>query len=155
MTYKRVGAYVGIDPTAPSLHVGHLVPLMSLFWLYIHGFHAVTLVSDLLPLTRGGANIHQLGGATAQIGDPTGRITSRERVASSERKANMATMHIGLKKLWINVETHARKYGYMWEWAWHRELVNNNAWINKLPMIEVLKLLGPGVRIGTMLGRDT
>ena len=47
MIKKRIGAYVGIDPTAPSLHVGHLVPLMSLFWLFIHGCHAVTLVSSL------------------------------------------------------------------------------------------------------------
>ena len=44
MTKKRIGAYVGIDPTAPSLHIGHLLPLMSLFWMYVHGFHAVTLV---------------------------------------------------------------------------------------------------------------
>lgn len=44
MTYKRVGAYVGIDPTAGSMHVGHLVPLMSLFWLYINGCHSVSLV---------------------------------------------------------------------------------------------------------------
>lgn len=36
---------MGIDPTAPSLHVGHLVPLMALFWMYVHGFYAVTLVS--------------------------------------------------------------------------------------------------------------
>ncbi len=45
MIYKRVGAYVGIDPTAASLHVGHLVPLMALFWLYINGCHTVSLVS--------------------------------------------------------------------------------------------------------------
>ena len=44
MTEKRIGAYVGVDPTAPSLHVGHLVPLMSLFWLYINGCHTITLV---------------------------------------------------------------------------------------------------------------
>ena len=44
MTEKRIGAYVGIDPTAPSLHVGHLLPLMTLFWMYLNGFHAVTLV---------------------------------------------------------------------------------------------------------------
>lgn len=47
MDQKRIGAYVGIDPTAPSLHVGHLVPLMALFWMYIHGFQSVTLVSLL------------------------------------------------------------------------------------------------------------
>lgn len=67
----------------------------------------------------------------------------------------MASMHVQLKKLWANVEKHAVKYGYKWEWAWRRELANNNAWFNKLSMLEVLKVLGPGVRIGTMLGRDT
>lgn len=44
MTSKRVGAYVGIDPTAPSLHIGHLLPLMTIFWLYIHGYHTISLV---------------------------------------------------------------------------------------------------------------
>jgi tyrosyl-tRNA synthetase len=41
---RRVGAYVGIDPTASSMHVGHLIPFMALFWMYMHGYHAVTLV---------------------------------------------------------------------------------------------------------------
>lgn len=44
ITNKRIGAYVGIDPTAPSLHVGHLIPLMALFWMYVHGMKAVSLV---------------------------------------------------------------------------------------------------------------
>lgn len=44
MTQRRVGAYVGVDPTAPSLHVGHMVTLMPLFWMYAHGFKAFTLV---------------------------------------------------------------------------------------------------------------
>ncbi|KAA6410472.1 MAG: tyrosyl-tRNA synthetase [Lasallia pustulata] len=139
MTHKRIGAYVGIDPTAPSMHLGHLVPLMALFWLHINGFHTVSL----------------LGGATSKIGDPTGRTVTREAQHSSVRTANMVHMHYQLKKLWLNVEKYSRKYDYKWEWAWHRELVNNNAWYNKLPMLEVLKVLGPGMRIGTMLGRDT
>ncbi len=46
MSQKRIGAYLGIDPTAPSMHVGHLVPLMSLFWMYVNGFHTVSLVSS-------------------------------------------------------------------------------------------------------------
>ena len=44
MTKRRCGAYVGVDPTAPSLHVGHLIPFMALGWLYIHGFPATFLV---------------------------------------------------------------------------------------------------------------
>ncbi|KAH0565368.1 hypothetical protein GP486_001233 [Trichoglossum hirsutum] len=139
MTDKRIGAYAGFDPTAPSLHVGHLLPLMALFWLYVHGYHTVSL----------------LGGATAKIGDPTGRKTSREAQSSSTRKANMVSMHYQLKKLWMHAEQYGRKYGFEWEWAWRRELVNNNAWMNKLPLMEVLQVLGPGVRLGTMLGKQT
>ncbi|KAI9778631.1 MAG: tyrosyl-tRNA synthetase [Candelina submexicana] len=146
MTSKRIGAYVGIDPTASSMHIGHMLPLMTLFWLYIHGYHSVSLVR--IPPNG-------LGGATATVGDPSGRTTSREVQGSSVRKANMVSMHYQLKRLWANVEQLSRKYGYQWEWAWHRELVNNNAWINKLPILKVLQLLGPGVKLGTMLGRDT
>ena len=53
MTDKRVGAYVGIDPTAPSMHVGHLLPLMTLFWLYVHGYHVVSLVCPFRPGAAG------------------------------------------------------------------------------------------------------
>lgn len=136
---KRVGAYVGIDPTAPSLHIGHMVPLMSLFWMHVHGYHTVTL----------------LGGATAKIGDPTGRTQDREKVHSSERTENMVKMHYQLKKLWLNVEKYGRRHGFIWEWAWKRGLVNNNAWMNKLSVIEMLQIIGPSMRMGTMLSRDT
>jgi tyrosyl-tRNA synthetase len=139
MTTKRLGAYVGIDPTASSLHVGHLLPLMSLFWMYVHGFHSVSL----------------LGGATSKIGDPTDRLTTREKQHSTTRTKNMVNMHYQLKKLWLNVEAYAKKYGYVSTWSWHRELVNNSAWMNKLTLMEVLQILGPGMRMGAMLARDT
>jgi len=67
----------------------------------------------------------------------------------------MVSMHYQLKKLWVHVEEYAQKYGFNWEWSWKRELVNNNAWMNKLPLMEVLQMLGPGVRLGTMLARQT
>ena len=80
----------------------------------------------------------------------------REKQHSSVRKANMVSMHYQLKIMWQNMEHHARfKHGYQWEWAWHRELVNNNTWMNKLPVLELLKVLGSGTRVGAMLGRDT
>lgn len=50
MTEKRVGIYAGVDPTAPSLHVGHMVPFMVLGWAYIHGIKSVFLVSLLVGL---------------------------------------------------------------------------------------------------------
>ena len=67
----------------------------------------------------------------------------------------MLKIHMQLKAIWANVERRASGYGYKWEWAWKRELTNNNAWLNKLPALELFKLLGRGVRLGTMLGRDT
>ena len=66
----------------------------------------------------------------------------------------MARMHVQLKCMWANVEQHVRKYNYKWEWAWHRELANNNAWLNKLEITEVLRVLGSGFRVGKMLGKD-
>lgn len=48
LTEKRVGIYCGVDPTAPSMHVGHLLPLMVLYWFYIKGFHACSLVTWLI-----------------------------------------------------------------------------------------------------------
>ncbi|KKY13332.1 putative tyrosyl-trna mitochondrial precursor (tyrosine-trna ligase) [Diplodia seriata] len=139
MTDKRIAAYCGVDPTAASLHVGHLLPFMVTFWMYLHGFHAVTL----------------LGGATAKIGDPSGRTTAREHQASATRKANMAQMHIQLKKLWNSVERMGRKHGYVREWAWRRALMNNNEWLNKLDVVEFLRVMGPAMRLGPMLSRET
>jgi hypothetical protein len=52
LTYKRVGVYCGVDPTAPSLHVGHMVPFMVLGWMYIHGYHSTFLVRHVLLLFR-------------------------------------------------------------------------------------------------------
>jgi tyrosyl-tRNA synthetase len=52
LTQKRVGVYCGVDPTAPSLHVGHMVPFMVLAWMYIHGYHSTFLVLSVLPRYR-------------------------------------------------------------------------------------------------------
>jgi len=49
LTDKPIGAYVGVDPTAPSLHVGHLLPLMALYWMYMHGYYTISLVSRPRP----------------------------------------------------------------------------------------------------------
>lgn len=67
----------------------------------------------------------------------------------------MVSMHYQLKQLWNNAEEMGKKWGYEREWSWHRELVNNNAWWNKLPMLEVLQTLGAGMRMGPMLARET
>jgi tyrosyl-tRNA synthetase len=139
MRIKRIGAYVGVDPTAPSLHLGHLLPMMPIFWMYLYGYRAVTLV----------------GGATARIGDPTGRLQSRDVMSNSEIANNITRIHYQMKKLWSNVEHEKFKYGFKKEWEMSRHLVNNNTWWQSLPMYEVLKRLGRYLRLGPMLSRDT
>ncbi|KAI1324633.1 tRNA synthetase class I [Xylariaceae sp. FL0255] len=139
MRVKRVGAYVGIDPTAASLHLGHLLPLMPLFWMYMHGYSAITV----------------LGGATCKIGDPTDRLTSREEVSAATRGTYVTKMHFQLKRLWLNVDSQARRHGYQRQWAWSRALLNNTAWYTSTPFYEIVARLFNGVRIGPMLSRDT
>ncbi|RMZ77099.1 hypothetical protein DV737_g4556, partial [Chaetothyriales sp. CBS 132003] len=136
---RRVGAYAGVDPTAPSLHVGHMVPFMALSWLFIHGYpvHFV------------------LGGATAMIGDPTGRLNARTAQNSKERRANIAAMHMQLKRFGETMERHAARHGYQREWAWRRALENNSAWHGKRPIAEWMRLMLSGIRVGPMLGRDS
>ncbi|KAI1463181.1 uncharacterized protein F4812DRAFT_286365 [Daldinia caldariorum] len=140
MRVKRIGAYVGIDPTAPSLHVGHLLPLMALFWMYIHGFRAVTVV----------------GGATVKIGDPTGRLKSRTPLSRADITMNITKIHYQLKRMWVNVEEQGERFGYKKQpRVWSRALVNNSMWYNTLSFIEVVARLFKGMRLGPMLSRDT
>ncbi|VBB71668.1 Tyrosyl-tRNA synthetase mitochondrial precursor encoded by the yts1 gene [Podospora comata] len=139
MLHKRIGAYTGIDPTAPSLHIGHLLPLMPIFWMYMHGYAGYTLI----------------GGATAKIGDPTDRLVSRTPLKRTDLTMNLTKIHYQLKALWMNVEEQARRRGFEKDWAWKRAVVNNSTWWNSLPLIEVLKRLGDSMRMGPLLSRDT
>ncbi|RYP24314.1 hypothetical protein DL765_000578 [Monosporascus sp. GIB2] len=139
MRTKRIGAYVGIDPTAPSLHVGHLVPLMALYWMYVHGYRAHTVI----------------GGATAKIGDPTDRLQSREPMTRATIATNITKTHYQLKRLWANVDNQARRFGYEKEWSWERGLFNNSMWYHNTPFIEVVQRLFKGLRLGPLLSRDT
>ncbi|EAS30078.3 tyrosine-tRNA ligase [Coccidioides immitis RS] len=138
ITRKRVGFYAGVDPTAPSLHIGHMLPFMILGWAYVHGLKAVFLI----------------GGSTAKIGDPTGRLEGRPLMDGATRRANIANIHLQLKRLGFSFEKYGRKHGFEWEWAWRRALENNNTWWNKQSLKEVMEVLGTSLRLGPMLGRD-
>jgi tyrosyl-tRNA synthetase len=136
---KQVGVYAGIDPTAPSLHLGHLLPIMVLFWFYNHGHHAVSLV----------------GGATARVGDPSGRLTSRERTQSSVQEANFQALYKEVGRVWKNAATYGERHGYVPKPSWKKTLLDNADWLLKLNVVSFLQMLGSGMRVGTMLGRDT
>jgi tyrosyl-tRNA synthetase len=138
MRQKRIGAYVGVDPTAQSLHVGHLVPMMALFWMYLHGYGAITLV----------------GGSTVKIGDPTDRLKDRDKIEKTDLAVNIAKIHYQLKRIWGNVEKQAVRFGYEKEHAWSRGLLNNSMWLMKTPFMEVVNRLFKGMRMGPLLSRD-
>ena len=74
----KIAVYLGSDPTADSLHVGHLVPVMMMRWLQKYGHKPLMLV----------------GGATGRIGDPSGRDTGRPMMTEEVLAKNVA----GLKK---------------------------------------------------------
>lgn len=139
MRVKRIGAYVGVDPTADSLHLGHLLPLMALFWLWFHGHPAVTLI----------------GGATARIGDPTGRMKSRAIMTNGIISKNITKMHYQISKLWANVVELRTKYEYPDDWAAKRHLLNNSMWLQGLSMYDFTKAIARHTRVGPMLSRDT
>jgi tyrosyl-tRNA synthetase len=66
----------------------------------------------------------------------------------------MATMHLQLRKLGAGIERYAQRKGYAREWAWRREVTNNNTWFNKLPVSDFMRVLGSGMRMGPLLGRE-
>ena len=136
---KKAAIYAGIDPTAPSLHLGHLLPLMVLFWLSLYGHKVVSLV----------------GGGTARVGDPSGRLTSRANTAEETQQSNFEAMYSQTGELLESVKRYAQRHGYNAEEAGEHRLLNNADWLDKLNVLDFLKMLGNGMRIGTMLGRDT
>ena len=133
---KKLGIYAGIDPTAPSLHLGHLLPLMVLFWVSLYGHTAVSLI----------------GGGTARVGDPSGRLTSRAQTADNVQSSNAEAMFRQVAGLWKNAERYAERHGSKFK---QFRLLNNEDWLTKLNVPDFLKTLGNGMRVGTMLGRDT
>ncbi|KIW01603.1 tyrosine-tRNA ligase [Verruconis gallopava] len=135
---KRIGAYVGVDPTASSMHVGHLIPFMALFWLYLHGHKAITLV----------------GGGTASVGDPTGRVKARPHLSAAARRRNIDGIQAQLQRIWGNVSRLGAKHGQR-VGEGEARLLNNEDWLGKTSILDVLGTVGAGLRLGVMLGRDT
>ncbi|RGP74844.1 tyrosyl-trna synthetase [Fusarium longipes] len=139
MRVRRIGSYVGIDPTADSMHVGHLLPMMPMFWMWFHGYPAVTLI----------------GGSTARIGDPTDRLESRQILSNADISKNITKIHVQLTKIWKNVHILKEKYGYPDDWAATHRLLNNNMWLGNLTLYDFAKRIARHTRIGPMLARDT
>ena len=123
---KPVTAYNGFDPTANSLHVGHLIPVMALTHLQQHGHRPIALV----------------GGGTALIGDPSGKTEMRPVLSHEEIRENAE----GLKKQLSRYMTLDGQKGC---------LLNNMDWLAPLNYIEFLRDIGRHFSVNRMLAAES
>lgn len=119
-------AYVGFDPTGPSLHAGHLVPLLMLKRLQLAGHTPIVLA----------------GGATGMIGDP--REVGERSMHAESTVADWAERISGQLSHFVSFEGENKAI-----------LLNNYDWVSKMSVIEFLRDLGKNFSINTMIGRET
>ena len=123
-----ITAYVGFDPTAPSLQVGNLVPVMLLAHLQRHG----------------GKPIVVLGGGTGMIGDPSGKSNERPLLELDQLAANVATQRAQFERF--------MSFG---RGAGDAAMVNNADWLTKLDLVGFLRDIGKHFTLSYMLQKES
>jgi tyrosyl-tRNA synthetase len=124
----QITAYLGSDPTADSLHVGHLVPVMMMRWLQKYGHKPLMLV----------------GGATGRIGDPSGRDTGRPMMTEEVLAKNIA----GLKKSYS-------KFLRFGDGASDAIIVDNYDWMKNYSHLDFLAQFGTDFTVPRMLSMES
>jgi tyrosyl-tRNA synthetase len=122
-------AYVGIDPTADSLHIGHLVSVMMLKHFQNCGHRPIVLV----------------GGATGMIGDPSGKSQERNLLDEETLRKNQMGLRNQLEKL-LNFDTSVPN---------HAILVNNYDWMKSFSFLEFIRNIGKHITVNYMMSKDS
>jgi tyrosyl-tRNA synthetase len=122
-----ITAYVGFDPTADSLHVGSLVPVMGMAWLQRLGHTPIALV----------------GGGTGLVGDPSGKRSERPIMSLEQIDRNTQGVARQLKRF------------LSFEGANAARLRNNADWLRALPLMEFLRDTGKNFTLSMMLGKES
>ena len=122
-------AYVGIDPTADSLHIGHLVSVMILKHFQRCGHKPIFLV----------------GGATGMIGDPSGKSLERNLLDEQTLRRNQEGIRRQLERLvdFSSDEPNAA------------ELVNNYDWMKEFSFLEFIRDIGKCITVNYMMAKDS
>ncbi|WP_418680347.1 tyrosine--tRNA ligase [Alistipes ihumii] len=122
-------AYVGIDPTADSLHIGHLVSVMILKHFQRCGHKPIFLV----------------GGATGMIGDPSGKSLERNLLDEQTLRRNQEGIRRQLERLvdFSSDEPNAA------------ELVNNYDWMKEFSFLEFIRDIGKCITVNSMMAKDS
>lgn len=124
---EQVTLYCGADPTADSLHIGHLLPFLTLRRFQEHGHRPIVLI----------------GGGTGMIGDPSGK--SEERVLQTEEQVDKNIE--GISKQMHNIFEFGTDHGAVF--------VNNRDWLGQISLISFLRDYGKHVGVNYMLGKDS
>lgn len=122
-------AYIGFDPTADSLHIGSLVPILLLVHLQRNGHQPIALI----------------GGATGMIGDPTGKSEERNLLSPEQLEVNIA----GIRK---QLEKHLDFSPSLKNRA---ELVNNYDWFKKISFLDFLRDAGKHITVNYMMAKES
>jgi len=121
--------YVGIDPTADSLHIGHLVGVMMLRHLQLAGHRPIAL----------------LGGATGMIGDPSGKSAERNLLNEETLRANEEALKKQLAKF-LDFESEAENKAI---------LVNNYDWMKDFSFLDFIRDIGKHITVNYMMSKES
>ncbi|MBO5890775.1 MAG: tyrosine--tRNA ligase [Alistipes sp.] len=122
-------AYLGIDPTADSLHIGHLVGVMILKHFQMCGHRPIALI----------------GGATGMIGDPSGKSQERNLLDEATLRHNQEAIKNQLAKL-IDFDSTAEN---------HALLVNNYDWMKEFSFLDFARDIGKCITVNYMMAKDS
>lgn len=124
----NVTAYIGFDPTASSLHVGSLLPIMALARLQRFGHAPIAVV----------------GGGTGLIGDPSGKTIERQLLTAEQVEANVEGIRSQLARF-LDLESTSAP----------ARLLNNAEWLTRLSAIEFMRDVGKHFSVNAMLAKES
>ncbi len=125
---EMTSAYIGFDPTADSLHIGNMVPIMLLTLLQRAGHKPIVLV----------------GGATGRVGDPSGKKLERKLLSYDEIQHNLDSQKAQLERF-LDFENGANK----------AELVNNYDWFKDMNFLDFIRDVGKHISVNYMMAKDS
>lgn len=123
---EKLTFYVGFDPTADSLHIGHLLPVMAMRWLQQCGHRAIAVV----------------GGGTAMVGDPSGKTEARPILSREDIARNAASIKQQLSRFLDFSEDRAL-------------LLDNAEWLAPLRYVDFLRDIGRHFSVNRMLAAES
>src|SRR5690554_3702030 len=126
---EQTSAYLGIDPTADSLHIGHLVGVMVLKHFQLAGHKPIALI----------------GGATGMIGDPSGKSEERNLLDELTLRHNQDCIKKQLAKF-LDFETDAPNAAV---------LVNNYDWMKEISFLDFIRDIGKHITVNYMMAKDS